>query len=240
MTTPNPSAVGGDTILPPKPERASLRDLDIRCALREHLQKLHADDPQTRVIEEMELCLNEARVDLAVVNGRLEGFEIKSDRDTLGRLARQSAVYNRVFDRVTVVAGTRHVARLERSIPHWWGICEAAQLSSGVALRVVREAAPNPSPSAFAVTQLLRRAEALQILEATGVAAGKRSKPLATLREALVNELSFEELGLHVRAALVARADSPAPSPWSSGDGSSRRSARLSGSRSALPPHKRR
>lgn len=51
----------------------SLRDLDIRRALRAHFAKVHAGDDRTRVFEEMELGLNAARVDLAVVNGRLEG-----------------------------------------------------------------------------------------------------------------------------------------------------------------------
>src|ERR1700674_1251921 len=72
---------------------APLRDSEIRAALRAKLHSIHSQDPETVVIDELSLCQGDARVDMAVVNGSLSGYEIKSDRDTLTRLPRQLAVY---------------------------------------------------------------------------------------------------------------------------------------------------
>jgi hypothetical protein len=218
---------------------AALRDLDIRHALRAHLAHVHAGDTHTRVIEEMELCLNAARVDLAVVNGRLEGFEIKSDRDRLDRLARQADVYNRVFDRMTVVAGQRHLPSAIEAIPVWWGVSEARAVEDGVELRVIRPAQNNPEPDGYSVAQLLRRAEALAILDQAGASRGVRSKSLPFVWQRLVDALPADELACRVRDALIARADWRSRRPSSAHDATSLRRARSSDFRSGLPPHRR-
>lgn len=219
----------------------SLRDLDIRQALRLELGRFHIHDAQTVVVEELELCLNAARVDLAVVNGRIEGFEIKSDRDRLDRLARQAEVYSRVFDRITVVAGARHVANVLDATPHWWGAAAAEREQGGqVRLRTVRAATANPEQDPYSVAQLLWRDEALRILDELEALRGLRSKPLQVLWQALADVLTLEELGARVRAAIIAREDWRVPLSSPAGDGSSQRRARSSGCRSDLPPHRRR
>jgi hypothetical protein len=53
------------------------------------------------IIDELGLCRGTVRVDIAVVNGVLKGYEIKGDQDTLRRLASQAATYNRIFDTMT-------------------------------------------------------------------------------------------------------------------------------------------
>lgn len=63
-----------------------------------------------------------ARIDLAVVNGEMAGFEIKSDVDTLGRLDFQVPAFSRFFDRVSIVTTTRHLKEARLRIPIWWGI----------------------------------------------------------------------------------------------------------------------
>jgi hypothetical protein len=241
MNPANPTPEPRDTIdRPATPGSHALRDLDIRCALRAHFAEVHAGDDHTRVFEEMEVGLNAARVDLAVVNGRLEGFEIKSDHDRLDRLARQAEVYNRVFDCVTIVAGRRHVHDVVEAIPEWWGVTAAESCDNGVVLRIVRPAQANPTPDGYSVAQLLRRPEALAILEEIGAAGGVRSKSLPYVWQRLVDTLSMEELGRRVRDTLVTRADWRGSQQSSAGGAMSRPRARLSGSRSALPPHKRR
>jgi hypothetical protein len=65
------------------------RDRDIRPALVSRLQAVHAEDPRTHIIDELPICQMRARADLAVVNGEITGFEIKSDVDRLTRLATQ-------------------------------------------------------------------------------------------------------------------------------------------------------
>src|SRR3712207_967810 len=102
--------------------RDLLNDGLIRSALRRHVVARARRAPGTAVCEEFSLNRGETRVDLAVVNGHLTAYEIKSDRDTLARLAGQMRVYNRVFDRLTLVFGWRLAAQALRLVPSWWGV----------------------------------------------------------------------------------------------------------------------
>src|SRR3990172_5388577 len=97
--------------------QGKLRDVDIRRALHAHFRAEHKDD-DSRLIDELGLCQGAARVDVAVVNGSLHGFEIKSDRDKLVRLVGQQAIYSRALDRVTVVTTARHIEDVPAAIPH--------------------------------------------------------------------------------------------------------------------------
>lgn len=103
-----------------------LRDRDIRGPLQQWLRTLHKADPSTRFIHELEIPRPSARVDLAMINGRLAGFEIKSDADRLERLLRQAASFSQVFERMTIVVTPRNLSRVEKPIPRWWEIvvCE--------------------------------------------------------------------------------------------------------------------
>src|SRR6266478_524890 len=82
-----------------------LNDDSIRSALRSRLQNQHAGQSDTAFLEELGLCGGRVRVDIAVVNGLLCGYEIKSDRDTLRRLSTQIDVYGKVLDRAILVVG---------------------------------------------------------------------------------------------------------------------------------------
>ncbi len=52
-------------------------------------------DADTLVVDELDLC-GLTRVDVAVVNGHLSGFEIKGSTDSLRRLPGQVTVYSQV------------------------------------------------------------------------------------------------------------------------------------------------
>jgi hypothetical protein len=188
-----------------------MRDSDIRTALRSVLRARHADDPSTRIVEEMGLWAGTARIDMAVVNGELAGFEIKSDRDNLDRLAGQAALYNRVFDRVDLVVGARHLATARRRVPRWWGILLATPSGGAVVLEQVRRAERNPTPEPAVAAALLWRDEALSILAEHGRLAGLRGKPVAALQRALVETLNPGVLFREVREALKRRRPSGQP-----------------------------
>lgn len=64
-----------------------LYDYDIRVSLKETLANEHKGT-DTIIVDELPICWGDARIDLAVINGRINGYEIKSDRDTLDRLVR--------------------------------------------------------------------------------------------------------------------------------------------------------
>ena len=129
----------------------------------------------------MGLCLGETRVDLAVVNGHLHGYEIKSERDTLARLASQIGLYDRVLDYSTIVCSQRHIANVIERIPDHWGVIEAADTNMGVKLRAMRAACINRSVEPIAVAQLLWRDEAAEILAGLGGVVRRRGDQMGSV-----------------------------------------------------------
>lgn len=99
-----------------------LNDNDVRKLLMEDLIREYKDDPDTRIINELGIDFGASRVDIVVVNGILHGYEIKSDLDTLERLPRQMAYYNKLFERMTIVVSRKHYEKVRCIVPKWWGI----------------------------------------------------------------------------------------------------------------------
>lgn len=223
----------------------SLRDSEIRAALREKLHLIHAGEPDTAIIDELSLSQGEARVDVAVVNGTFSGYEIKSDRDTLTRLPHQLAVYEQCFNTITIVVGSSHVAACRDSVPGWWGIWEAIRQSDGnIILEERRQPISNDRISPQQVVKLLWRdevREALKELDAEVRAKATRRE----LWETLVASISPQDLFRTVRDRLRARGDwRSAPTPFRGGDSfqSAARSQRFQMNRrwllSALSQHR--
>lgn len=182
-----------------------MRDRDIRGALWALLDQEHKDDPDTLVLDELGICEGAARADVAVVNGALAAFEIKSDRDTLARLPAQVEAYRKVFDQVTIIVGGRYIERILEAVPVTWGIVQAVHASSGVDLKGVREPKTNTEVDSFSLSQLLWRDEALSLLEERGLAEGLRSKPRRVLWQTIATQLSRQEVGEAVRDQLKSR-----------------------------------
>jgi hypothetical protein len=182
-----------------------MRDIDIRQALLAEMERLHGCEPDTRIVEELGLCQGLARVDLAVVNGSVHGYEIKSEHDTLARLPSQTGIYNRALDFVTIVTAPTHADKIGSIIPSWWGVLSVTQDEKGVHLRPSREPHRNPVIDPFALAQLLWRDEAFQALADHGLAAGMRSKPREHMWRRLASDLTLEDLGEVVRERLKRR-----------------------------------
>ena len=189
----------------PRPMR---KDLHLRTAVIKNLTAIYRNDPQTLIVEEMSVREGRSRIDVAVVNGTLDGFELKSDRDRLDRLARQSEIYGAVFDRMTLVVGPRHERQAARMIPDWWG-CRTDRAAGRRKTRFAHDpAAPDESsPDALAIAELLWRDEALSVLIELGHASGVLSKPRTHIHRRLaeVSDLAF--LQYRVRDRLRHRAD---------------------------------
>lgn len=184
-----------------------MRDPDIRLALLTYLRDLHAGDPDTLVVEEVTVCHGSSRVDLAVVNGSLHGFEIKSQHDTLSRLQSQLRDYGCVFETVTLVIGVKHLTGILGGLPSWCGIILAHRVEGLVTLEPFREPTRNLHRDPYSLAQLLWRDEALAVLERHGCDRGVRSKPRVALWTRLAESLSLEDLGREVREALRARGE---------------------------------
>ena len=188
-----------------------MRDIDIRRALLAEMDRLHPDKQNTLVVEELGVCQGLARIDVAVVNGTVHGFEIKSERDTLNRLKSQSDIYSRALEYVTIVASLSHIEGIEAIVPDWWGIWVAAEEGHEVGLVELRQPQPNPSLSAAALVQFLWRDEAFDILFEHELAKGMASKSRQHLWDRLSSSFEVGELGSLVRSRLKQR-----PSSWRS------------------------
>lgn len=184
-----------------------MRDLDVRRVLDSELRRAHERDSATRIVHELGVCNGAKRVDVAVVNGSLTGFEIKAAADRLDRLPSQASSYSQVFDRLTLVVAERHLAGADALVPAWWGIQMAAQTAPGaqITLEAVREPEPNPGLDPVTLASLLWRDEALATLERRGLVDGFRSKPRKLLWQRLADELPLTELAAEVRAAIKSR-----------------------------------
>lgn len=182
-----------------------MRDLDIRLALLTYLQRLHSDETDMLIAEEVNVRQGLSRADLVVVNSRLHCYEIKSQVDTLSRLAGQLEDYRCVFEQVSLVIGVKHLTGVLVGLPSWCGILLANRVGGEVEIESFRAASPNLHRDPYALAQLLWRDEALEILERYQCLRGVKSKPREALWERLAESLSLEDLGLEVRETLKAR-----------------------------------
>lgn len=179
-----------------------MNDYQIRTELRRLLDKRFSGDPETRILNELGLRHGAARIDIAVINGSLDGYEIKSDLDTLRRLPNQMRIYNSVLDRVTLVATPRHVDSAMLIIPEWWGVKLADASKRNIHFSDVRMPGSNPAPDPIAIAKLLWRDEALGILREVGAAAGFTSKPRRIIYKRLAEALDLWSLRQRVRQQL--------------------------------------
>lgn len=184
---------------------AVAHDHQLRALLKEHLRgRICADD---RLVDEFQLAYGAVRADLALVNGHLEGFEIKAGNDTLVRLPHQVDAYDRVFEFSWVVTTQAHLADVRRTVPRTWGLLVAYADEHGASLRAVRSAKANRRRDGEHLARLLWRDELLNKLEELGLLKGLKSKPKIALFAALSAALPVEELADYVRNCLKARTD---------------------------------
>jgi hypothetical protein len=179
-----------------------VHDADLRVAMRPRLSV-----PSTRLVEEMGVYSGSARIDMAVIGADLHGIELKSDTDNLKRLPKQVELYNRLFDRMTLVVGKKHLAKALPMIPTWWAVIEAEIVNNVLILTELRAGSPNPRPDPKIIADLLWRAEILAALDARGLAKGWKAKRASSLRRRLISSVTLDELRGIVRETLRARPD---------------------------------
>lgn len=108
------------------------------------------------------------KADLVILNGTATVYEIKSERDSLARLANQVENYKRVFAKVNVIASEGHVEGVLATVPNDVGVMS---LSKRYRITTVREATDCPARICpVTVFESLRTAEATAILQAMRVA----------------------------------------------------------------------
>lgn len=179
--------------------------MDIRRALHEMLRAQHAGEPDTLILDELGLCQGVSRVDVAVINGAITGYEIKSEHDTLARLPIQAEVYNRTLDYVGIVVDRRHLDQVVQIVPEWWSLYEARLEDGKVVIYTHRTGRENPGVDPMSVVQLLWRDEVMAALKERELDKGMLNKPRRALWSKLVANVDADELKAVVRNALKSR-----------------------------------
>ncbi len=142
-----------------------MNDMQIRENFHRKKLRWHHASPDTLVLDELGLKHGKCRADIAVINGHLIGYEIKSDADSLYRLPEQIEAYSDVFDRATLIVGTRHAEAAYSLVPDWWGVIVSHRgPRGGISFEMVRSPGVNEEVDLFSVAQLLWKNEAADIL----------------------------------------------------------------------------
>ncbi|MGL5220719.1 MAG: sce7726 family protein [Plesiomonas shigelloides] len=185
-----------------------MKDIDVRKAVHSKILKDHHKDPHTLIIDEFTMNLGASRADIAVINGIMHGYELKSQRDNLLRLPSQIEHYSSIMDKVTLVVSECHAESAINMIPDWWGVKIVTQgLRNGIHLKTIRTDRKNPNVNKLSLAMLLWKDELLLILEQLGKERGLKSKPRRVLWSILADTLSINELRSTVRETLKARKD---------------------------------
>ena len=168
------------------------------------------------MIDELGLAHAQSRVDLAVFNGHLHGYEIKSAGDTLDRLPRQLAIYAGALQKLTLVVATRHLDAAGAVAPDWCGLTEIIEgPRGGITFASLRRARVNPDLDPYLLAHLLWRPEAQDLLLARGAARADVNAPRKRLYRLLADEVPVRELAPAIKAAMASRTgwrDHPRPS----------------------------
>ncbi|MEX1000185.1 MAG: sce7726 family protein [Thermodesulfobacteriota bacterium] len=168
----------------------------------------YSKSTNTMILEELGLEHGLARIDIALINGSIHGYEIKSDKDTLERLPHQQKIYNSILDRVTIIVGFRHAYEVIKEVPDWWGI-KLAEMGprGGIKFHNFRKANKNPSINKLSVARLLWKQEALDLLDEVSSSKGFLSKSKTLIYQELCNRIELNTLKKKVREKLRDRSN---------------------------------
>lgn len=141
-----------------------MRDQTIRQAFHNTILKSAHEDADTFVVDELGLKNGEVRADIAVLNGKLIGYEIKTENDTLNRLPSQIEAYNDVFEKAFIIVSKNHLKKAIEKIPSWWGIYLINENSENQYSFVYhRKGKINKKLNAYSLAQLLWKIEAIEV-----------------------------------------------------------------------------
>ena len=136
-------------------------DAEIRKSLHNYLKKENINNPETVIVDEFNVCKGLARVDVAVINGIIHGYEIKSENDTLQRLPNQIKYYIKSLEKVTISINECHLEKTLKIIPDWWGIII---IDNSENVNEIRRAELNISINAESTLQLLWKDELIELI----------------------------------------------------------------------------
>jgi hypothetical protein len=195
----------------PLPHRGLMRpstDAEIREALHRKALRAFHGRTDTLVIDELGLAHAKARIDVAIINGCVHGFEIKSAADSLARLPRQLGLYEECLEKLTIVCAEKHVPGVRKLAPRWCGILQVVKgPRGGIEFVALREPKKNPRVQAHRLAHLLWRPEAVALLTRLNAPPEVLRAPRKALYESLAAVLSVEEITAYIKESMAARQD---------------------------------
>lgn len=182
------------------------KDIEIRAALHEKKLSTFRAAPNTIVVDELGLSHAKVRIDIAVINGCVHGYEIKSSLDTLERLPAQLTLYSQCLERLTLVCAPRHVEKAISLAPVWCGVLEAKKGKRGaLTFKTIRKGGANPQIDPIQLAHLLWRPEAFALVARLGVPDKLAKLSRKELYEILAKHLSIAQLTAAIREAMQQR-----------------------------------
>jgi hypothetical protein len=183
-------------------------DAEIRAALhRKPLRAFHHSN-DTLVIDELGLAHAKARIDVAVINGCVHGFEIKSAADSLAGLPQQLELYEQCLEKLTIVCAAKHIPGVRNLAPRWCGIIKVTKgPRGGIVFITVREPKPNPNVQPYRLAHLLWRSETVAILAQANASSKMLRAPRKTLYKSLAAKFSVAEITALIKQSMASRQD---------------------------------
>jgi hypothetical protein len=114
-------------------------------------------------------------------------------------------MYNRIFDKVTLVVGERHCEKALDIIPEWWGVMNVHDENEELNFHLARAERDNPMRESRAIVELLWLDEAIELLEKHEAAKGVRGKPRQIVWDRVCEILSIDEISEGARECIKAR-----------------------------------
>jgi hypothetical protein len=176
-------------------------ELAVRLALKRSLAATHDDGIE--IVDEFWIPRSNERVDVALINGALKAFEIKTEQDSLKRLPRQVSAFGHLFEHCTAVLAERHLKQGMTIVPDWWGVLRIST-EDEISFKTIRRGDRNPDVNPEFLVRLLWRDEARMALANLGLPPPPTTDR-AAMWEALIEHVDTVQLGSIVRNALLQR-----------------------------------
>lgn len=120
------------------------------------------------LVKEFPICAGKAKADIALIeNSKLTGIEIKSDRDSLQTLRRQTVYYDYTFDELVVICTKKYLNGVEERVPSFWKIIVAESIEGNeIQFKTHREGSQNPYRLTKHIATLLEEQDLISLLSA--------------------------------------------------------------------------
>lgn len=173
-----------------------LLEPEIKAIVLNHLKENGRISEDTSIINEFTIDNYSRRVDLALANqNHLIAFEIKSEADSLFRLEGQVEKYLEYFDKVVIVAASKHIKSILQTAPKNVAIWEINKRSIAVRRRGKIEQIKNKEK----LINLMKANELIKLSNQLGLSTKSKDRrtsefalqnaPICTLREAALNSI---------------------------------------------------